>query len=66
MTRRCYNSQIIICVALGWCRAKGGDTASLQGREKVARVSNRESENLYENFSLSLAGTGVGMRGEST
>jgi hypothetical protein len=33
----------MIYVTLGWC--------SLEGKEKVAKVSIRESENLSENFS---------------
>jgi hypothetical protein len=43
---------------LGWC--------SLEGKEKVAKVSIRESENLSENFSLSFAGTEIGRQGERT
>jgi hypothetical protein len=48
----------MIYVTLGWC--------SLEGKEKVAKVSIRKSENLSENFSLSSAGTEIGRRGERT
>ena len=51
----------------GWCSASGGATASWQGKEKLERVSRRESPlNLSENWLLRRRGSGVGRWGEST
>ena len=56
----------MIWVILGWCRARGGDMASLQGSKKVANVTMRESENLSTKFFLRFAGIGIVRWGKST
>ena len=43
-------------------QGKGWGHSQLKGREKVAKVSMSESENLLRKFSFSLAGIRIGRR----